>query len=211
MTDDAAPDPRRAGYGGVYDGHLPPGQRPALIVVDVCRAYLDPASGLYGVAFAAALPAIADLVGIARQAGRLIVFTQVRYQDGGVDGGLFYRKVPALKAFDEASPLRHFPPGLEPAPGDVIVTKQYASAFFGTSLAATLASNRVDSVVITGFSTSGCVRATALDALQHGFAPFVARAGCADRNDSVHEANLFDLQSKYAEVVDQPAAGAMLR
>ena len=211
MTDDARPDPRQAGYAGVYDGHLPSGTRPALIIVDVCRAYLDPASGLYGVAFPAALPAIIDLVGIARRAGRLIVFTQVRYQNGGLDGGLFYRKVPALKAFDEGSPLRQFPPELEPEQGDVIVTKQYASAFFGTSLAATLASNRIDSVVVTGFSTSGCVRATALDALQHGFAPFVARAGCADRNDGVHEANLFDLQSKYAEVVDLTAAAAILR
>ena len=210
MTDDETPDPRRAGYDGVYDGHLPAGERPALIVIDVCRAYLDPASGLYGVAFAAALPAIVDLVGTARQAGRLVVFTQVRYQSGGVDGGLFYRKVPALKAFDEASPLRHFPAGLTPADGDVIVTKQYASAFFGTSLAATLTSRRIDSVVVTGFSTSGCVRATALDALQHGFAPFVARAACADRHDDIHEANLFDLQSKYAEVVDLPAAIAML-
>lgn len=211
MTGDAAPDPRRAGYDGVYDGHLPSGQCPALIVIDVCRAYLDPASGLYGIAFPAALPAIIELVGIARQAGRLIVFTQVRYQNGGVDGGLFYRKVPALKAFDEASPLRRFPAELEPAEGDVIVVKQYASAFFGTSLAATLTSHRIDSAVITGFSTSGCVRATALDALQHGFAPFVARTACADRHDGVHESNLFDLQSKYAEVVDLPAAAAMLR
>ena len=210
MTD-GAPDPRQAGYDGVYDGHLAAGERPALIVIDVCRAYLDPASGLYGAAFPAALPAIADLVATARHAGRLVVFTQVRYQDGGIDGGLFYRKVPALKAFDEASPLRRFPAELEPIDGDVIVTKQYASAFFGTSLAATLTSRRVDAVVITGFSTSGCVRATALDALQHGFAPFVARTACADRHDGVHEANLFDLQSKYAEVVDLSVAAAMLR
>lgn len=206
MTTEDAGDPRQAGYGGTYDGRLVPGERCALIVIDVCDAYLEPHSSLYGPAFVAALPVITELVAAARGAGRPVIFTRVLYQDGGIDGGLFYRKVPALKAFEERSPLRHFPAALQPLAGEIVVTKQYASAFFATSLAATLVSSRIDSVVLAGFSTSGCVRATALDALQNGIAPFVAKSACADRHDSLHEANLFDLQSKYAEVVDTQAA-----
>jgi len=99
---------------------------------------------------------------------------------------------------------------LQPAPHDTIITKQYASAFFGTSLAATLSAQRIDTVLVTGFSTSGCVRATALDALQHGFAPFVVREACGDRDPRPHEANLFDLSRKYAEVIDLDRAIALL-
>ena len=86
-----------------------------------------------------------------------------------------------------------------------MIRKHYASAFFGTALASDLATRRVDTAVIAGFSTSGCVRATALDALQHGYAPFVVRDGCADRHPAPHEPSLFDLQAKYAEVVDADA------
>lgn len=210
MIADDAHDPRQTGYDGTYDGRLVPGERCALIVIDVCNAYLEPQSNLYGSAFVEALPVMKQLVAATREARRPVIFTRVLYQNDGIDGGLFYRKVPALKAFEERSPLRHFPAALRPLAGDVVVTKQYASAFFATSLAATLVSSRIDSVVLTGFSTSGCVRATALDALQHGFAPFVAMSACADRHLAVHDANLFDLQSKYAEVVDTPTALAIL-
>ena len=99
-----------------------------------------------------------------------------------------------------------FPERLRPQSGELIVSKQYASAFFGTSLASTLQACGIDTVLITGFSTSGCVRATALDALQHGFAPFVVREACADRDAGPHEANLFDLQAKYAEVITEARA-----
>lgn len=192
-------------YAGAFDGALQPGQRPALLIVDVVRAYLDPQSPLY----AAAEPALASnvrLVEAARQAGVPVIFTNVEYQAGGLDGGHFFRKVPALKAFLKGSPLGAFPEGLEPLGSELVVTKQYASAFFGTSLASSLASMGVDTLLITGFSTSGCVRASALDALQHGFIPFVVRDACADRHPAPHEANLFDLQAKYAEVIDENAA-----
>ncbi|MEY4159618.1 MAG: hypothetical protein RLZZ136_239, partial [Pseudomonadota bacterium] len=139
-----------------------------------------------------------------------VVFTNVEYQNGGADGGYFYQKVPALSAFQKGSPLGAFPPSLQPSPTDIVVTKQYASAFFGTSLASTLHSAGVDTLLITGFSTSGCVRATALDALQYGFIPFVVRDACADRHPGPHEANLFDLQAKYAEVVSEADACALL-
>jgi maleamate amidohydrolase len=198
-----------ANYAGAFDGKLQPGQRPALVIVDVVMAYLDPASNLY----AQAEPALASnerLLAAARAAGVPVVFTNVEYHAEGRNGGLFYRKVPALKAFLKGSPMGAFPPTLQPGADDIIVTKQYASAFFGTSLAATLTSMGVDTVFVTGFSTSGCVRATALDALQNGFVPFVVADACADRHPDPHKANLFDLQAKYAEVVDEGAAIALL-
>ena len=121
----------------------------------------------------------------------------------GNNGGVFYRKVGALKAFDQGSHLAEYCNGLEPQPGELLLLKQYASAFFGTSLAATLTSQQIDTVIITGVSTSGCVRATALDACQYGFIPFVVRDAVGDRDPRPHEANLFDLQAKYAEVVSE--------
>lgn len=195
MSDDAA-----AGYAGVFEGRLPFGERPALIVIDVVQAYLEPGSPLYHPAFVTALAIVAELVAAARGRDVPVAFTKVVYQRGGIDGGLFYRKVPALSVFDTGSPLGAFPSTLQPAAGDVVVTKQYASAFFGTSLASTLRARGIDTVVLAGFSTSGCVRASALDALQHGFVPFVVGDGCADRHPAPHEASLFDLQAKYAEV-----------
>ena len=198
-------DYARAGFGG----HLPFGERPALLVVDVCRAYLDRDSPLYA-GVEDALASNIRLVDAARAAGVPVVFTRVRYTAGGRDGGLFYRKVPALAAYLDDNPLGDFPEGFGPGPDDVLVTKQYASAFFGTSLAATLTAMGVDTLAITGFSTSGCVRATALDALQHGFVPYVVRDACGDRAPEPHEANLFDLQAKYAEVVGEHEMIALL-
>ena len=118
--------------------------------------------------------------------------------------------MPALRCFLEGSPLGAFPPTLQPRADEVVVVKQYASAFFGTSLAATLNAMRIDTLLLCGFSTSGCVRASALDAVQHGFAPFVVRQACGERDARPQEANLFDLQAKYAEVIDEAQALAHL-
>lgn len=202
-------DDLAASYAGAFDGRLSFGNRPALLVVDVVMAYLDPASPLYA-GVEDALASNERLVAAARGAGVPVIFTRVEYQPGGVDGGLFYRKVPSLRVFERGSPLGAFPPTLQPAPGEVVVTKHYASAFFGSSLASTLNAMRVDCLLITGFSTSGCVRATALDALQHGFAPFVVRDGCGDRHAAPRDASLFDLQAKYAEVIDEAEAMRLL-
>ncbi|MEC3911491.1 isochorismatase family protein [Sphingobium sp. CR2-8] len=193
-------------YRGAFDGALRFGSKPALLIVDVVVAYLTPGSPLYDPAFQVALESNERLVAAARAAGMPVIFTNVVYQPGGADGGLFYRKVPALSAFQRGSAMGAFPDTLQPADADTIVSKQYASAFFGTSLASTLAAQGIDTLLITGFSTSGCVRATALDALQHGFVPFVVREACGDRHPAPHEANLFDLQAKYAEVVSEAKA-----
>lgn len=201
---DLSDDYAAAGFGG----RLTAGRRPALVVVDVVMAYLDPASPLYAGVEGARDSAI-RLAAAARAAGAPVILTNVVYTPGGADGGLFYQKVPALKAFDAGSPLGAFPTGLQ-ASSDLVVTKQYASAFFGTSLASTLVAMGVDTVLLCGFSTSGCVRASALDALQHGFRPFVIRDACGDRDPRPHEANLFDLQAKYAEVISEAQAREIL-
>lgn len=203
---DLQADYARAGFGG----RLPFGKAPALLIVDVCNAYIVSASPLY-VRGEAVLASNVRLAAAARAAGVPVIFTRVLYSADGADGGLFFRKVPALKAYLPGNPYGDFHDDLRPQPADVVVTKQYASAFFGTSLAATLNAMRVDSLLITGFSTSGCVRASALDALQYGFAPFVVADACGDRDARPHESNLFDLQSKYAEVVDEARAMALLR
>jgi maleamate amidohydrolase len=204
------PDGLARNYAGAFDGHLSFGTNPALIIVDVVMAYFDKNSPLYA-GVDDVLASNERLLAAARKASIPVIFTNVIYQPGGADGGLFYQKIPALKVFDRGSPLGAFPPSLQPEDGETIITKQFASAFFGTSLAALLTELRVDTLLITGLSTSGCVRATALDAIQNGFAPFVVRDACGDRHQSPHEANLFDLQAKYAEVISEAEAIEMLQ
>ncbi len=197
-------DYARAGFGR----GLELGDRPALIVIDMAKAYFEPEAPLYlGADVAdAVLGSVARLVAAARADHVPVIFTEVRYQRGGIDGGVFYRKVKALQCFEAGNRLGEFMEPVVPLDGDLVVTKQYASAFFATSLASTLTSLRIDTLVIVGVSTSGCVRATALDACQHGFVPLVVRDGCGDRSETVHEANLFDLQQKYAEVCSESEA-----
>lgn len=197
-------------YAGVFEGRLQPGTRRALLIVDVVTAYLEQGSALYMATAAAARDSNARLAAAARAAGVPVVFTNVSYKPDGSDGGVFYRKAPVLKAFIEGSPLGAFPPELTPQDGDRVFTKQYPSAFFGTGLAEVLHAEGIDTLLITGYSTSGCVRASALDAMQYGFVPLVVRDACADRHPGPHEANLFDLQAKYAEVISEAEALAVI-
>ena len=185
-----------------FSGRLGFGEHPALIVIDFCNAYLLEESPLYAGVEDARASCERVLEG-ARAAGIPIVITRVEFQPDGSDGGVFWRKVDALKCFVKGSPLAEYPPSLQPQPGEVVLTKQYASAFFGTSLSSTLTAMGRDSLIVTGVSTSGCVRATALDACQHGFIPLVVRDAVGDRDRKVHEANLFDLDAKYADVVSE--------
>jgi maleamate amidohydrolase len=198
MAKDLAEDYRGAGFGGPLEF----GARPALIVVDMVRAYFDHGSPLYA-GVERTLESTVRVLAAARDAHLPIVLTGVRYTPDGIDGGVFYRKVPSLRIFDEGSPLGRFADGIEPRAGEIVIIKQYASAFFGTSLAATFASLQVDTTIITGVTTSGCVRATTLDAMQYGFIPYVVRDAVGDRDSRPHEANLFDLAAKYAEVVSE--------
>ena len=197
---------------GGFGQSMQPGVRPALLVIDFVRAYLVPESPLYaGVEPARA--ACAQLLAEARTAGIPIVHTNVVYQPGGRDGGVFFRKVPALRCFEAGRhpELAAFAEGLEPHEGETVISKQYASAFFATSLASTLTAMSIDTVLIAGVSTSGCIRASAVDCCQHGFMPVVVREAVGDRAAGPHEASLFDLQAKYAEVAPLVAVSRYLK
>jgi maleamate amidohydrolase len=198
-------------HGSAFSGRLGWGVRPALVVIDLVRAYTDPA-GPFGLPEPGpAVEATEALVTAARAAGHPVVWTVVQYAADLADGGLFVQKVPALAAFAEGAPGGWGELTLAPMAGEEVVVKQYASAFFGTPLAKTLDAAGVDTVVIAGVSTSGCVRATAMDALNSGFRPQVVRDACADRTPALHENNLADLDAKYADVVGLEEALAHLR
>jgi nicotinamidase-related amidase len=192
-----------------FAGTLRPGRRPAVLAIDLMRAYFDPASPLC-LPSRDCLASGARVLSAARANGVPVIHTRVEFAPDGSDGGVFVRKVPALEHLYGGGPLSELMPEVAPVEGELVITKQYASAFFGTSLASTLVARGIDTVVLVGVSTSGCIRATGVDAVQHGFIPLVVRDAVADRTPEVHEANLFDLQAKYAEVVDERTAVAYL-
>ncbi len=196
MSQDAEQNYRASGF----HQDLGFGKKPALLMIDFVEAYLNKNSPLYA-GVEAVRDRCVDLLGIARAAGIPIFHSNVSYRPGSTDGGMFRRKLPMLEVFEEGSPLAEFGKGLEPAIGETVVSKQYASAFFGTPLASSLAMLGVDSVLMAGVTTSGCVRASAVDALQHGFRSIVVRDAVGDRHPDPHEANLFDLQAKYSDLV----------
>lgn len=189
-------------YRGAFDGSLGFGKAPALILVDFVEAYFDEQSPLYanvGIALSSAL----RIREAARAAGIPVFYTNVVYEEGGGDGGVFYRKVPALEVFVAGSPLGKWPQGLEPAEDEIVLSKQYPSAFFGTTLADELTKRGIDTLIITGLTTSGCIRATCVDTMSHGFIPIVVADACGDRHQAPHDANLFDMNAKYGDVVNE--------
>ena len=195
--DSAAEDYAAAGL----QGGLPiAGGRPALVVVDPARVYTEPDCPLYA-GVEKPVEVMRNVLTEARAAGVPVVVTRVEHDPTGRNGGIFVRKVPALRWFAPDSPYSGYIDGLAPGAGDIEIVKQYPSAFAHTSLAATLTSLRVDTLVIIGLTTSGCIRATATDAMQYGFVPVVVGDAVGDRLPGPHEANLFDIQAKIGEVV----------
>lgn len=192
-----------ANYARAYGGQAGFGGKPALLMIDFVEGYFDPACDLYaGVddALASALRVRAA----ARAAGVPVILTNVVYHHPqALDGGRFFQKARPLRYFLKGSPMGAWPAGLAPEPDELVISKQYPSAFFGTSLASTLTAMGVDNVILTGLTTSGCVRATCVDAMSHGFITTVVRDACGDRHPGPHEANLFDMQAKYADVVSE--------
>lgn len=205
IDDDLVDDYRQAGF----NRPLGFGERPALIVVDFAQAYLDPDSPLYA-GVEDVREVAARLLGVARRVSIPVFHSRVEYQPGGADGGVFYRKIAALRCFDAGSPLGDFADEMAPVAGETVITKQYASAFFNTPLANALRAADVDTLIICGLTTSGCVRATAVDAIQHGFVPVVVRDAVGDRDPAPHEANLFDLENKYADVMTSSEVTAVI-
>jgi len=181
---------QRLGFGG----------RPALVIVDFVNAYLMPSSPLYA-GVEASLAAATVLLAEARAAESVpVVFTRVVFPPG-VDHGPFFRKARALELFVGESEAGQIAPPLAPLPGEKVLDKQGASAFFATTLEQDLRERNVDTVLISGLSTSGCVRATAVDAVQLGFIPVIVREAVGDRAAGPHETSLFDLDAKYADVM----------
>jgi len=177
------------------------GAKPALVVVDVNRGFTDSGSPLV-CDLDECVAAIARLLDGFRRAAMPVVFTTVCYDEAGRQAAaVFIEKVPALLALEPGSEWVEIDPRIAPAEGEPVLSKYFASAFFGTTLASLLASAGCDTVVVSGASTSGCVRATALDALQHGYRVVVPREAVGDRNPAAHEANLYDIDTKYGDVV----------
>ncbi|PNU06710.1 isochorismatase family protein [Novosphingobium guangzhouense] len=196
-------------YAVAFGGKAGFGRSAALILIDFVEAYFDPASPLYA-GVEDALASALRIRAAARAAGLPVIWTNVAYHPGGVDGGRFFEKVPALAAFVAGSAMGAWPKGLEPQADEIVLSKQYPSAFFGTSLAATLTARGIDQVILGGLSTSGCVRATCVDAMSHGFRTAVVADACGDRHPDPHKANLFDMNAKYADVVSEGAILAYL-
>lgn len=199
-----------ASYARAYDGKAGYGSSPALVLIDFVAAYFDETCDLY----AGVDDALASALRVreaAHEAGIPVILTNVVYHPKAINGGRFFDKARVLRNFVEGNPMGAWAKGLEPSPDELVISKQYPSAFFGTSLASTLTSLGVDNVILTGLTTSGCVRASCVDAMSHGFITTVVRDACGDRHEAPHEANLFDMNAKYADVVSEDEIIAHLR
>jgi nicotinamidase-related amidase len=188
-----------------FHGRAGLGAKPALIVVDVNVGFTDPASPLV-CELDVVVAAIGRLLEAFRRASLPVVFTTVAFDEAARQAAsVFIEKVPALLTLEAGSRWTEIDPRIAPLPQEAVLTKNFASAFFGTPLPSILTSHGCDSVVVTGASTSGCVRATAVDALQHNYRVVVPREAVGDRNPAAHEANLYDLDTKYADVMSLDA------
>ena len=177
------------------------GERPALVVVDMSVGFTDPESPL-ACDLEEVVDAVGQLLAAARRADVQVVYTTVAYdEESKRRASVFIDKVPALLTLEAGSRWVEIDPRLAPQPGEPVLRKLHASAFFETQLAELLAASERDSVIVTGASTSGCVRATAVDALQHGYPTVVPREAVGDRNPDAHAANLYDIDAKYGDVV----------
>lgn len=185
------------------------GRRPAVLVVDFIVGFTDPSSPLAG-PLDREIEATLELLEAARARQLPVFFTTTVYEPDLVDAGVFIRKVPSLGILTRGSRWIDLDPRLGRRPAEPVIDKRYASAFFGTPLASTLTAAGIDTVVVTGCTTSGCIRATVVDALQHGFAAIVPRQCVGDRSARQHEANLIDIDGKYGDVMELAAVLAEL-
>jgi maleamate amidohydrolase len=176
------------------------GEAPALVIVDFVVGFTDPAH-FGGGNIGDAIIRTQSLLALARAKDWPIVHTRVVYADDGSDCGGFTKKVPALRGLTETSPLSQIVVELTPRPGELVLRKHNASAFFGTELAGWLAGRRVDTLLVSGCTTSGCVRATVIDSCSHNLRTIVVSDCVGDRALGPHEANLFDMKQKYADLM----------
>jgi maleamate amidohydrolase len=196
-----------ANYQGVWGSRIGFGQKPALLMIDFMQGYTLAGAPLFAPGVVSAVAESVELLACAREQGIPVVHTNIRYHPSHfADGGMWVKKAPVMKDMVEGNPLAAFCKEVLPLAEEVVISKQYASSFFGTSLASMLHAMGIDTVVLAGCSTSGCIRATAVDAVQYGFRTIVVRECVGDRHPAPHEANLFDIDSKYGDVVSKQEA-----
>lgn len=177
------------------------GEHPAILVIDFMKAFTDPLQPL-GTDMSAPLRTTRTLVGQTRAAGFPVVFTRVCYDEpDGQDAGVWGKKVGGSRGMLDNNSRTELDPGCGFSPGDCVITKKYPSAFFATDLVSRLQTWRIDTLLLTGCSTSGCLRATAVDGLQYGYRVMVVKEAVADRDPAAHGQSLLDLDAKYADVV----------
>jgi maleamate amidohydrolase len=176
------------------------GARPAVLVVDFSRGFTDPQSTL-GSDLTPEVEATGRLLAVAREREIPIIFTTIGFESNLKDGSLWLQKMPALAELQIGGKWVEIDPRLERRAEETVILKKGASAFFGTNLPSILVSQNVDTVIMCGATTSGCIRATAIDLLQYGYPTLVPRECVGDRAQGPHEANLVDIQAKYADVV----------
>ncbi len=202
---------RENNYKGVFDGRVGFGETPAVIVIDFIRAYTTPGEAFFAEGVVDAVRESFELLAACREAGVPIIYTTVLYHPSGVDGGLFVKKVPALRKLVAGEPMAEIDPSIPPAADDLVIAKNYPSPFFGTSLASTLFTLGIDTTILIGCSTSGCVRAAAIDSIQYGFRVIVPRECVGDRHDGPHDASLFDINAKYGDVLPKSEVIGLVR
>ena len=199
MTEDLKENYSKAKY------HSPQkyGNKLAVIFVDFANAYFEEDSPLFGgEGCQIALENSIKLLSVCRKHSNIpVVFTEVKYKNGGENGGTFYKKVPALSCFDEGKQSQKIHSQLKTTSEDILITKQFPSAFFKTDLEAILKGKGVDTLLITGVTTSGCIRATCIDSISSDFVTLVVSDAVGDRAVEPHEANLFDMSAKYADLL----------
>jgi maleamate amidohydrolase len=206
MNGDDAEIYRAQGFGGTVGI----GARPALCIVDFVNGFMDP-SIFGGGNILASVEKTVGMLAAARRRGLPVAFSRVVFAEDGSDDCAFVRKVPALATLTEHVPSSQIVPQLKPLPNEAILRKTQPSAFFGTGYAERLRQLGVDTLIIAGCTTSGCVRATVVDAMSHDFRTIVARDCVGDRSLSAHDANLFDMEQKYADLLDSEEIIALLR
>lgn len=199
-----------ASYATIFNKQIGFGERPALLVLDLMAAFTTPGADFYAEGAVDAAAQSVDLLAAARKAAIPIVHTRVEFHASGKNGGQFVRKVPALRMLVAGEPLGASDPLVAPVGDEIVIVKNYTSAFFGTPLQGMLSAKGIDTIILIGCSTSGCVRATAIDGIQHGFRVIVPRECVGDRHDGPHEANLFDINARYGDVVHRDAVIARL-
>lgn len=177
------------------------GEQPALIVIDLINAFTDPATDL-GSAVDDVIAQAERVLSAFREYDLPRYFTTVAYEESYGDAGRFIEKVPALRELELGTEAVAVDDRVAPVGDERVILKKYASAFFGTDLSTELTTHRVDTLVVTGVTTSGCVRATAVDSLQHGYRTIVPADAVGDRAEGPHRANLFDIDAKYGDVVE---------